>query len=272
MPELPEVETTLRGIKPHLIERKIESINIRQTKLRWDITTDLENLMQGQVVKHLTRRGKYIGLHTKDGTLMIHLGMSGSLHFVPANSPFSSHDHVDFCFQGNEPWLRYTDPRRFGSILWIKGDWQEHKLLRRLGPEPLSDAFNVEYLYKKAKTRKVAVKTFIMDTRIVVGIGNIYANEVLFMSGIWPGSIVADIDETSLKRLVKCIKIVLTMAIEKGGTTLKNFVGSDGSAGRFRQELAVYGRMGKPCIKCGKILKKIRQNQRCTVFCTNCQI
>lgn len=271
MPELPEVETTLRGIEPHLVDRVVERVDIRQPKLRWPITPELVEAMQGQTVTHLTRRGKYIGVHTTNGTLIIHLGMSGSLYFVPAGTPPLFHDHVDFCLQGDGPWLRYTDPRRFGAILWVEGDWQAHELLKHLGPEPLSDAFHVDYLYERAKNRKVAIKTFIMDSKVVVGVGNIYANEALFMAGIRPTRMAGNISKARLAKLVECIKAVLAAAIKQGGTTLKDFVGGDGKPGYFKQELAVYGRAGKACTVCGETLKEIRQGQRSTVYCAQCQ-
>ncbi len=271
MPELPEVETTLRSIKSHLVNQVVTRINIRQPKLRWLITPEMTTQMQRQTITHLSRRGKYIGIHTATGTLIIHLGMSGSLHLVPSGTPPLYHDHVDFCFRDSANWLRYTDPRRFGAILWTTEDWLQHTLLNHLGPEPLSGDFHVDYLCKKAKGRKVAIKTFIMDSKVVVGIGNIYANEALFMAGIRPDRLAKNTSKARLIRFVECIKTVLATAIKKGGTTLKDFVGGDGKTGYFKQELTVYGRAGKACKNCGSILKKIRQNQRSTVYCVNCQ-
>ncbi len=271
MPELPEVETTLRGIEPHLIGRSFSKIDIRQPKLRWLITPELASDSVGQVITGLSRRGKYIGIHTGKGTLIIHLGMSGSLYFVPAETPPLFHDHVDFRFSESESWLRYTDPRRFGAILWTTGDWNEHELIKHLGPEPLSDLFNVDILYARAKGRKVPIKTFIMDSKIVVGAGNIYANEALFKAGIRPNRMAGDISKARLAVLVECIKLVLSAAIKQGGTTLKDFVGGDGKPGYFKQELLVYGRAGKPCTVCSTPLKEIRLAQRSTVYCTNCQ-
>lgn len=271
MPELPEVETTLRGIEPHLANQTVTKIDIRQPKLRWPITPELTDQMQGQVITHLSRRGKYIGIHTAKGTLIIHLGMSGSLYFVPPNTPPLFHDHVDFCFAGEANWLRYTDPRRFGAILWTTNDWLQHELLSHLGPEPLSPDFHVDYLHEKAKGRKVAIKTFIMDSKVVVGVGNIYANEALFMAGIRPTRMASNISKARLAYFVECIKMVLASAIKQGGTTLRDFVGGDGKPGYFKQELAVYGRAGKPCRQCGGELKEIRQGQRSTVYCPDCQ-
>ena len=271
MPELPEVETTLRGIEPLLVERTVSRIEIRQPKLRWPITPTLTKEMPGQVITHLSRRGKYIGIHTGKGTLIIHLGMSGSVYCVPPEMPPLFHDHVDFCFNGDGPWLRYTDPRRFGAVLWVNNDWQAHELLSHLGPEPLLDAFNVDHLYQKAKGRKVTIKSFIMDSKVVVGIGNIYANEALFMAGISPTRMAVSVSKARYAILVECIKTVLAAAIKKGGTTLKDFVGGDGQAGYFKQELTVYGRAGKACTVCSTILKAIKQGQRSTVYCAKCQ-
>lgn len=271
MPELPEVETTLRGIESHLVGRTVSRIDIRQPKLRWPITSSLVEEMSGLTVTHLTRRGKYIGIHTSKGTLIIHLGMSGSLYFVPPETPPLFHDHVDFCFSGEGDWLRYTDPRRFGAILWTTEDWLEHDLLSHLGPEPLSEAFHVDYLYAKSKGRKLAIKSFIMDSKMVVGVGNIYANEALFMAGIRPTRMAGNISKARYEKLVECIKTVLAAAIKQGGTTLKDFVGGDGKPGYFKQELAVYGRADQECRLCGAILQEIRQGQRSTVYCPKCQ-
>ncbi|MEL0614037.1 bifunctional DNA-formamidopyrimidine glycosylase/DNA-(apurinic or apyrimidinic site) lyase [Marinomonas arenicola] len=271
MPELPEVETTLRGIEPLLVEQTVAQIDVRQPKLRWPITPALVTEMQGQVITHLTRRGKYIGIHTAAGTLIIHLGMSGSLYFVEPETAPLFHDHVDFRFAGKGPWLRYTDPRRFGAVLWTKGDWLAHELLAHLGPEPLSEDFHIDYLYEKAKGRKVAIKSFIMDSKVVVGVGNIYANEALFMAGIRPTRMAGNISKARYAVLIECIKTVLAAAIKQGGTTLKDFVGGDGKPGYFKQELMVYGRADQACTACGAVLKEIRQGQRSTVYCPKCQ-
>lgn len=271
MPELPEVETTLRGIESNLVGRTVSKIDIRQPKLRWPIPLKLTEDMTGQSIRHLTRRGKYIGVHTDKGTLIIHLGMSGSLYFVPEGTPPLFHDHVDFQFSDGGNWLRYTDPRRFGAILWTTEDWQHHELINHLGPEPLSEEFDVDLLHSKAKGRKVPIKTFIMDSKVVVGVGNIYANEALFQAGIKPNRMAGNISKARLKILVECIKVVLAAAIEQGGTTLKDFVGGDGKPGYFKQELSVYGRADKPCVSCGRLLREIRLAQRSTVYCSHCQ-
>lgn len=280
MPELPEVETTKRGIEPYLQGRTITSLVIRQPKLRWPIPAELVHLVQGQKIDALERRGKYIGLHLKAGTIIVHLGMSGSLYLVDAETPPLFHDHVDFHLD-NGKWLRYTDPRRFGTILWhqaqlntsrtFASDWLNHSLLAHLGPEPLTTDFNADYLAQQAKNKKQAVKTFIMDSKQVVGVGNIYANEALFLSGIHPHKAAGTINAKQFTLLVSCIKQVLANAIEQGGTTLRDFVGGDGKPGYFKQSLNVYGRAGEPCITCESTLEESRLGQRSTVFCHNCQ-
>lgn len=270
MPELPEVETTKRGIQPHLQNQQILDVEIRQAQLRWPITAELVEQVSGQDVISLSRRGKYIGIHTSTGTVIIHLGMSGSLYLVAADTPPLFHDHVDFKLSSGQ-WLRYTDPRRFGAILWTKEDWLNHSLIQHLGPEPLSDAFNAAYLAAKAKGKTQAIKTFIMDSKQVVGVGNIYANEALFMAGIKPNRRAGLVSAKRLTVLVDCIKLVLAQAIEQGGTTLKDFVGGDGKPGYFKQSLNVYGRAGKPCLKCESSLVEIRLGQRSTVYCKECQ-
>lgn len=271
MPELPEVETTKNGIAPHILNQTIDRIEIRQPKLRWPIPDQVSSKLPEQIVRQVSRRGKYIGVHTDAGTLIIHLGMSGSLYFVPLDSPPLFHDHVDIHFKGLDKVLRYTDPRRFGAMLWQEGDWCAHELIAHLGPEPLTDGFDVDYLHAKAKGRKQAIKQFIMDSKVVVGVGNIYANEALFMAGIRPTRAAGNISKARLETLVACIKEVLAAAIAQGGTTLKDFVNGDGKPGYFKQELRVYGRADQPCVACQTVLKEVRQGQRSTVYCPNCQ-
>ena len=270
MPELPEVETTKCGIEPHLKNKHILDVEIRQAQLRWLITPELRPQISGQKVTSLTRRGKYIGIHMANGTVIIHLGMSGSLYLVQSDTPPLFHDHVDFKLDTGQ-WLRYTDPRRFGAILWTQEDWLQHDLIRHLGPEPLSDDFNADYLVAKAKGKVQAVKTFLMDSKQVVGVGNIYANEALFMAGIKPNRRAGLVSAKRYAVLVDCIKLVLARAIEQGGTTLKDFVGGDGKPGYFKQSLNVYGRAGKPCVTCQSSLLEIRLGQRSTVYCKECQ-
>lgn len=270
MPELPEVETTKNGIEPHLVGVAVEKIVIRQPILRWPITPELSEKMEGQVIRSVSRRGKYIGIHTDIGTMIVHLGMSGSLYLVEQKTEALFHDHVDVVLSSGKC-LRYTDPRRFGSILWTENDWLQHPLISSLGPEPLTDTFNSSYLVAKAKTRKKPIKTFIMDSKIVVGVGNIYANEALFKSGIRPDRHAGRISKQRLSLLVENIKIILREAIEQGGTTLKDFVGGDGKPGYFKQSLSVYGRAGSACVNCQKELTESRLGQRSTVFCSHCQ-
>jgi len=269
MPELPEVETTRRGITPHLLGQTIKSIVVRQPKLRWPIPGVISTLKRLKI-KSIKRRGKYLLFETSKGTLIVHLGMSGSLRIVNETTPVEKHDHVDLCVSSGVI-LRYTDPRRFGAWLWTEDDPLTHKLIASLGPEPLTDEFNVEHLVALAKGRKIAVKTFIMNSHVVVGVGNIYANEALFQAGIHPERAAGRISKKRYAVLVTCIKTVLTRAVEQGGTTLKDFVGGDGKPGYFQQSLQVYGRQGEACCQCGNALSELRLNQRATVFCTVCQ-
>lgn len=270
MPELPEVETTRCGIAPHVVGQRVVGVLVRQPKLRWPVPAALRQLLVGQEVSQLSRRAKYLLFQMPGGTMMIHLGMSGSLRIVPADTPADLHDHADIHLE-NGTMLRYTDPRRFGAILWLEGAPLEHELLKNLGPEPLSDAFSAGHLYSLAGQRKVPVKSFIMDGHVVVGVGNIYANEALFRAGIHPKRAVGRISLARYQRLTGEIKQTLSEAIASGGTTLKDFVGGDGKPGYFKQELKVYGRGGLPCVECGEVLKEIRLGQRSTVFCSNCQ-
>jgi formamidopyrimidine-DNA glycosylase len=269
MPELPEVETTKRGIEAYLVDQTVHTIVVRQPKLRWPISPEIVQL-QSQRILSLSRRGKYIGVHFETGTLIIHLGMSGSLYLVTPYTEPLFHDHVDI--QLPEHWLRYTDPRRFGAMLWHQGDWQQHPLLAHLGPEPLTADFDADYLARQATGRKRPIKTFIMDSQVVVGVGNIYANEALFMAQILPNCPAGALSVERLQRLVAAIKQVLANAIEQGGTTLKDFVGGDGKPGYFKQSLMVYGRSGLPCLHCETPLVESRLGQRSTVFCPQCQV
>ncbi|MDO3388659.1 bifunctional DNA-formamidopyrimidine glycosylase/DNA-(apurinic or apyrimidinic site) lyase [Gilvimarinus sp. SDUM040013] len=269
MPELPEVETTRRGIEPHITGKRVRSVTVRQPQLRWLVPANLPELLAGKAVRAVDRRGKYLLLKFSSGTVLIHLGMSGSLRIVPVGTEPQLHDHVDFVFAGNI--LRYHDPRRFGSILWQSGEVLKHKLLANLGPEPLTEAFSGELLFKLSRKRSIPVKTFVMDSHMVVGVGNIYANEALFMAGIKPIRKAASLTRKQCEELVGRIKFVLARSIEQGGTTLKDFVGGDGKPGYFKQQLTVYGRGGEPCVTCHKPLKEIKLGQRATVYCTRCQ-
>jgi formamidopyrimidine-DNA glycosylase len=270
MPELPEVETTMNGIKPFILQQKIVDIEIRQTKLRWPIEKNLLSQLSGETVQQIQRRGKYLLLFFSKGTLLIHLGMSGSLQIVKPNIPPKKHDHVDIIF-ANKLCLRFTDPRRFGAVLWTTAPVHDHVLLAHLGPEPLSADFTATYLWQKARGRKAPVKAFIMDGQVVVGVGNIYAAESLFMAGIHPNKAAGKVSLAAYEKLVAAIRKVLAAAIKKGGTTLKDFVHSEGKKGYFRIHLQVYGRGGEACYTCGTILKEVRLGQRSSVYCPHCQ-
>ncbi len=270
MPELPEVETTRRGISPHVERQRVDHVIVRDHRLRWPVSENLAGILKGQQILSIVRRAKYLLFRCETGHLLIHLGMSGSLRIVEAGSPAGKHDHVDVALSSGRS-LRFTDPRRFGAVLWLDGEPEAHPLLCHLGPEPLDGEFDGAYLYRRSRQRRTAVKTFLMDNRIVVGVGNIYANEVLFLSGIRPDRAAGNISRKRYDRLAENVISVLQRAIEQGGTTLRDFVGGDGKPGYFRQQLNVYGRAGEPCTHCGNQLKEIRLGQRSTVFCHRCQ-
>lgn len=270
MPELPEVETTLRGIKPHIIHRQVTDVIIRHPRLRWPIPKDLASKLKGQPLNALERRAKYLLFSFDNGTMILHLGMSGRVRILETEEPPQKHDHVDICFD-RKTYLRFTDPRRFGAVLWTEEDPDNHPLLKNIGIEPLSADFNGDYLLKRAKNRKVPVKTFIMDGKIIAGVGNIYATEALFAARINPLTAAGKVKRAQYQALADAIKTVLKQAIKKGGTTLKDFMKSDGSPGYFSIELQVYGHGGKPCPRCHATLKSVRIAQRSTVFCSKCQ-
>jgi formamidopyrimidine-DNA glycosylase len=270
MPELPEVETICRGIAPHIIGQTIKQILVRQPQLRWMVSETLAEQLTGLTICSVTRRAKYLLLATDNGTLLVHLGMSGRLRILTTDQAVGKHDHVDIIFT-NGLLLRYSDPRRFGALLWTTEPVAEHKLLKSLGVEPLSEACNAELLFQLAKKRKVPIKSFIMDSHVVVGVGNIYANEALFMAGLLPTRQVGTLDLADFQRLVSCIRVVLQQAIAQGGTTLKDFVNESGQAGYFQQQLKVYGRAGLACGQCQQPLQASRLANRSTVFCIRCQ-
>lgn len=270
MPELPEVETTLRGILPHVKGKTITDVHVRQAQLRWPVPTQLASKLSQRKILAVTRRAKYLLLTLSNGTVIIHLGMSGSLRYLDAQTPAQKHDHVDIIFADNHC-LRLRDPRRFGAVLWSSQDISEHPLLRSLGPEPLSSAFNAAYLFACAQQRKIAIKSFIMDSHIVVGVGNIYANEALFQCGIHPTRAAGRIAMPRYENLVVAIKQVLRTAIQQGGTTLRDFTSADGKPGYFRHALQVYDRSGQPCTRCTQRIRKIILGQRSTFYCTHCQ-
>ncbi len=270
MPELPEVETTRRGISPYIAQHKIKKVTVRNGKLRWPVDTKLPDLLKNRKLLDISRRGKYLLLNFTHGTVLWHLGMSGSLRIASKKEPLKLHDHIDVEFT-NKHILRFHDPRRFGAVVWTGDDPNEHKLIHHLGPEPLTDAFDGDYCFKKSRKIKQSIKTWIMDSKVVVGVGNIYANESLFNAGIHPLKPASKVSQANYQLLSNEIKTVLSQAIERGGTTLRDFVGGDGKPGYFAQELNVYGRGGEACIHCGKALLEKRLGQRSTVYCTQCQ-
>ncbi|MCH8498348.1 MAG: bifunctional DNA-formamidopyrimidine glycosylase/DNA-(apurinic or apyrimidinic site) lyase [Marinobacter sp.] len=269
MPELPEVETTRRGIAPYLDQQQITSVVIHDRRLRWPVPDELESLLTGQRVTGVTRRAKYLLITFEHGTLIIHLGMSGSLRVITDQSPRLTHDHVELTL-ADGTLLRFNDPRRFGCWLW-QAAGEAHPLLAGLGPEPLDPTFTGGYLFRQSRGRKAPIKTFIMDNHVVVGVGNIYANEALFSAGIHPKRAAGRVSADRMARLAEAIRDTLSAAILMGGTTLRDFVNSDGKPGYFAQSLNVYGRAGQPCVSCSQTLKEVRLGQRSTVYCPSCQ-
>lgn len=268
MPELPEVETTKNGISPYLEGFIIEKIVVRQSKLRWEVSGELAQI-QHQKVTVLCRRAKYLIIQLETGYIIGHLGMSGSLRIVDQNAPVDKHDHLDIVIN-NGKILRYNDPRRFGAWLWTD-NLDEFHLFLKLGPEPLSDAFNADYLWQKSRKKQTALKTFIMDNAVVVGVGNIYVNETLFLCGLHPKKTAGSLSKAQCIQLVERIKQVLAKAIQQGGTTLKDFLQPDGRPGYFAQALLVYGNQNKPCPKCGTKIESLVIGQRNSFFCPSCQ-
>jgi formamidopyrimidine-DNA glycosylase len=270
MPELPEVETTRRGIRAALKGRRVAEFVLRNHRLRWPVDRALTRMLPGQRVRDVRRRAKYLLLDLERGTLIAHLGMSGSLRVMPAEAPWLKHDHYELRLDDGRG-LRFNDPRRFGSLHWVTGDPLAHPLLAGLGPEPLERAFDGRYLASRARGRKVAVKLFLMDQRIVVGVGNIYASEALFRAGIHPRRAAGKVSAGRYQRLAEAVQAVLGEAIRQGGTTLRDYVNADGTPGYFRQKLFVYERDGQPCRRCGATIRKLVQGQRSTYFCPACQ-
>lgn len=270
MPELPEVETTRRGVQPFIEGQRVTQMVVRHRGMRWPVPEGLEAIIQGQTIHAVERRAKYLLLRCETGTLIIHLGMSGRLRVLDNDDNIGKHDHVDLYFD-NGYVLRFTDPRRFGAVLWTETSPDDHILINHLGPEPLSDSFDGDYLYTHAKGRSTAIKSFIMNGDVVVGVGNIYANEALFLAGIHPAKAAGKISKAKMGLLVETIKQVLDKALMAGGTTLRDFRKSDGKPGYFAQELHVYGRKDQPCLRCEQPILCIRQSQRATYFCKQCQ-
>jgi formamidopyrimidine-DNA glycosylase len=269
MPELPEVETSRRGIEPYLCDERIDAVIIRDKRLRWPVRAEVARQLTGQTITSVSRRAKYLLINTTNGSALIHLGMSGSVYIVDHDTPATVHEHFDFNL-GSGKTLRYRDPRRFGSLHWSINPAQ-HKLIRSLGPEPLGDEFSGEYLWQRSRGRRVNIKQFIMNANIVVGVGNIYASEALFLAGINPHRAAGRIALQRYRRLAEIIRQVLQQAIKAGGTTLRDFYGSDGEAGYFRQELLVYGRDTEPCTQCRRPVSVVILGQRSTFYCTHCQ-
>jgi len=270
MPELPEVETSRRGVEPHLCNHKIIDIIVRNRQLRWPISPRLQKEALSSMVLAVRRRAKYLLIDTSQGCIILHLGMSGSLRMVDSQTPAEKHDHVDLVLSGGQS-LRLRDPRRFGAVFWTKKDPLKHPRLCDLGKEPLEDDLTASWLFEQSRNRKRAIKSFIMDSKIIVGVGNIYACESLFIAGIHPDTAAGKLSLKRWDKLTHAIKTVLSKAIKQGGTTLKDFTRSDGQPGYFAQQLKVYGREGEPCKKCGKTLLKITRGQRSTFYCRQCQ-
>ena len=269
MPELPEVETTRRGLAPYVIGRKIARVEVREPRLRWPVAKPLVRALAGAHIAALERRAKYLLFGTSAGTLLVHLGMSGSLRYLAEPLAPATHDHIDVQFEGGGL-LRFNDPRRFGSFM-LSSTPRTHPLLKDLGPEPLEDEFNAEYLWRASRKRRVAIKQHLMNGRVVVGVGNIYASEALFRAGIHPQREAGRIARARFEPLVDAVRAVLRDAIEEGGTTLRNFVGGDGKPGYFRGSLRVYERAGLPCVKCGTAIERRVLGQRATFYCPSCQ-
>lgn len=270
MPELPEVETTKRGLAPHIEGSKVKKVTVRQSSLRWPVPNELAEKLEGRVIQSIQRRGKYLLFNNTQGTLIGHLGMSGSMRICSQDAEIKKHDHVDIAM-ANGNILRYHDPRRFGFLLWTEDDPLQHKMLSKLGPEPLGDGFTGKLLHQLSRKRKVPVKNFIMDSCVVVGVGNIYASESLFTAGIRPTRPAGKVSLADYEQLAEIIRIVLARSIEQGGTTLKDFVNSDGQPGYFAQQLNVYGRAGQECPQCQATIKSKVIGQRNSFYCPHCQ-
>lgn len=270
MPELPEVETTCRGIAPHITGQQVSRVIVRDPRLRWRVPASLAKQLTGHTIQYVGRRAKYLLITTDIGSVIIHLGMSGSLRITDATAPAAAYEHVEFVF-ANGISLRLRDPRRFGAVLWTRTDPLQHKLLQHIGPEPLGRDLNAEYLFRRSRKRTSSVKDFIMNSRIIAGVGNIYACEALFLAGIHPKRAAGNISLQRYQRLANAIKQVLRAAIRQGGTSLRDFTASDGKPGYFKQRLKVYGREAGRCHACGHTIRRITQGQRSSFYCPHCQ-
>lgn len=270
MPELPEVETTRRGLEPHLKNRRIAQIVIRDHRLRWPVASELEKQATGSTVHSIGRRGKYLLIECDNGWIVMHLGMSGRLRVLPRAIPASKHDHFDLVLSSGAV-VRFTDPRRFGALLWTREDPAQHPLLRKLAPEPLDSTFDARWLHARTRGRETPIKLAIMNNEIVTGVGNIYANEALFRAGISPKAAAGRLSLQRCEKLVGAIKETLMDAIAAGGSSLRDFFSTDGAPGYFQQNYMVYARQGEPCRVCSAPIRGIRLGQRSTFYCTHCQ-
>ena len=270
MPELPEVETARRGIAPHLVGQRVARVVVRERRLRWPVPASLVKTLPGQTIRAVERRAKYLLLRTDAGTAILHLGMSGSLRVVPGATPPAKWDHVDIVL-ANGQCLRLRDPRRFGSLLWTTAEPAAHKLLKNLGPEPLGDDLTGDYLYRVARRRKLAGRDFLLNSRVIAGVGNIYANEALFITGVRPQRAAGRLTRAQCQRLAGAIRDTLERAIQAGGTTLRDFQNADGLPGYFQQTLNVYGRAGEPCRRCRAPIRALKLGQRSAFYCPQCQ-
>ncbi|HSW15553.1 MAG TPA: bifunctional DNA-formamidopyrimidine glycosylase/DNA-(apurinic or apyrimidinic site) lyase [Solimonas sp.] len=271
MPELPEVETVRRGITPHVVGRRILQVTVREPRLRWRVPADLPQRLQGRRIEGTDRRGKYLLLQLDGGDrLIVHLGMSGRLYVLPPEQPLKKHDHVDLLLEGGVL-LRYNDPRRFGAVLPWPASAAGHELIDGMGPEPFSEEFSGDYLYTLSRGRSAPVKNFVMDGRVVVGAGNIYAAEALFRAGLRPTRAAGRVSRVQYRLLADKVREVLGEAITQGGTTLRDFAGAHGESGYFQQKLYVYGREGEPCLVCGSTIKRLVIGQRASCYCPRCQ-
>ncbi len=270
MPELPEVETTCRGLAPLLDGQRIAAVLVHERRLRWPLPHGFEQALTGRRLLAVRRRAKYLLIDTDGGTLLVHLGMSGSLRGADPATPRKTHDHVEIVLSSGRC-LRFNDPRRFGSMHVVAGDPALHPLLAHLGPEPLSDDFDAHYLHGRTRGRRVAIKLLLMNAQIVVGVGNIYASEALFHAGVAPGRAAGRLSHAEVARIVAAIRQVLAAAIKVGGTTLRDYVNADGAPGYFSQKLYVYERADEPCRRCATPVRHRVQGQRSTYWCPTCQ-
>ena len=269
MPELPEVETTRLGLVPSLPGKTVTRVTVRESRLRSPVDENLPQLLAGHSLRAITRRAKYLLFRFDHGTLLAHLGMTGTLRLLPPDTPAGKHDHVDILF--GDTLMRFNDPRRFGALVWVEGDPACHPLLSHLGPEPLEREFDADYLYRMTRTRSAAIKLVIMDAKVVVGVGNIYASESLYRAGIRPQKAARRLTRPQCAALVEAIRDTLRDALAAGGSTLRDFFNADGSPGYFQQSYFVYDRAGHPCRRCDATIKHLTQGQRSSYYCPQCQ-